>query len=124
MSARRLFTGLFIISFFWIVSCNKELIGSGYPTVVLSSISPGESPVFSAELIKDKYTTVDETGFIWQMDDDPLNKAGFEIKSTVSDHFSATVTTSLVKGRIYTVRAYARCGDHNIYSDIMNFTAN
>lgn len=124
MNTRRLFTGLVILSYLWIASCDKQLVSSGYPIVTFNSISSQEGNfVFSAGLMKDKYAKIDETGFVWQIEGDPLLRPGFELRSVVSDSFDATVNFSLKKDKNYTVRAYARCGEHHIYSEQMNFTA-
>lgn len=124
MNAGKIFTGLIILSCLWIISCDKELVSSGFPTVVLNPVSgQGDELTLSGLIMKSENGTVDETGFIWQIEEDPLIRPGFGLICPASEQFDATVNFSLKKDKIYIVRAYARCGENMIYSEKMDFTA-
>lgn len=124
MNAEKIFAGLVIFTNFLVVSCDKELVSSGYPTVVLNSV-PGQADenVFSATIMKNGYRKVDRTGFIWQIEEDPLVRPGFELRCAALDQFAGAVNYSLKKDKNYKVRAFARCGEFLVFSEMMDFTA-
>ena len=116
---------LFIVFFqLLVLSCDKELVNSGFPSIVARSVSGnGDAVVFSGEIMRNSDIAVTEMGFIWQADADPLAVPGFKItaESQNKSDFSSEVDVSIKKDQSYLVRAYVICGDKTVYSEKLQY---
>lgn len=121
---RIIFTLLFLISALVISSCDRQPISSGFPNVItLSAKDLGDMIVFSGELKNDDGTDIDEVGFIWQNDEDPIARPGFLVRSDASGSgfFTAEVNWSITHDKNFVLRAYAKCGEKMVYGEALVF---
>jgi hypothetical protein len=105
------------------ISCDRELIRSGFPFVITVSAEDTENAVAFTGQLKKYEKEIDEAGFIWQCDADPLPSPGFKIAviDPGSEQFSATAAFSFSSEKGYSVRAYARCGETMIFGERIDF---
>lgn len=117
---------ILIIFSLLIISCDRELVNSGFPSLIARSVSENDGTMLiSGEILRNGESNVTELGFIWQADADPLSIPGFRKKAdlTVKFQFNAEVDASVKKGQNYMVRAYAICGEKMVYSEKLQFVA-
>lgn len=110
----------------WLSSCNKKEVESVFPTVTTVSAKTTESKTirFTGKLSWKSPGKINELGFIWQINDDPLDNPGFKLKlgsNLNTGSFKTDVANSLKKGSKYIVRAYALCGNEEIYGEKLEF---
>lgn len=107
-------------------TCDKDYITREFPSVITLSVDqsiPGQV-TFNGKIITRNSGKIDEMGFIWQGEYDPVDHPGYRIVITSiskSGSFSATVKASLKKDIHYYVRAFARVDEYMVYGDSLDF---
>ena len=114
------------IIFSCLSSCNKKEVESVFPSVttVSAKSTASKTIIFTGKLSWKNPGQINEMGFIWQINDDPKEKPGFIITPETglkTGTFQAEVANSLKKGSKYIVRAYALCGNQEVYGEKMEF---
>jgi hypothetical protein len=118
-----IFLGLTVVLF---SACDKKYTNSGFPSVItISAVPTGNSSMkFSGQILWRNPGEINEYGFIWQTNDDPVLKPGFKVNlgtKIKSDNFQSDVSYSIKKGSKYIVRAYALCGKTKIFGEKIEF---
>jgi len=124
---KKLFINIFSLLIIVMLStCDKDYITREFPSVITLSVDqsiPGQV-TFNGKIITRNSGKIDEMGFIWQGEYDPVDHPGYRIVITSiskSGSFSATVKASLKKDIHYYVRAFARVDEYMVYGDSLDF---
>lgn len=105
---------------------DEESIERNYPSVILDRISEISSngSRFNANIVKGPIEEIIETGFTWDIDD-PVSNFDDASQVVVSysprQRFSKLVSSQLLPGSVYKVRAYVKTSKVTVFSNVESF---
>lgn len=110
------------------IGCNDEISQRAYPrvkTLEVDNISSSGAR-FNAEIIAEGNGDIIEHGFVWDKMPDPTigysEKAVLQ-ESIITGEFSVEITTTLLEGSRYYVRAYSKSDEYLVYGKITSFSS-
>jgi N-acetylneuraminic acid mutarotase len=122
-----------IITYFFLslligIACQEEFADRDFPSVITAGtiIQGSEGVEFKGEIIGRKSVEITELGFIWQINEDPINNPGFRVNlptNIQTGKFNILIASSIKMNSEYFVRAYAKGGGRIIYGEVCKFTS-
>ena len=119
---------LSLVSKFIFTSCEEEAPLRSYPRVKTLDVDQINSSGarFNAIIFSEDNGDIFEHGFVWGLDPTPTIEYGEKVvlqDAIESGEFSINITTTLLEGTTYYVRAYSKSDEYLVYGRAVGFNS-